>query len=1311
MNPIAQYPVFEENQVLTAKNLNDVVEFLNSQDLSSRRNLIGIGIVCGMHISSDLSTKVSISKGCGLTSMGHLIVVPDMDLPWYRDYTDAAEPPYDKFRKSKKKQYSLWELLTDEEVELVKEPDDIHKLNSSGAPGLHDKAVLVYLEIFDKDPDNCIAEDCDQMAISRRYNLRKLLIKKDDLLEIINKTLFGDESSEYLTPEELYETAHPSCALPAIATHRLNKDLSDLSSLNLAQINSWKKLRDAYTGVIEADAIPISKALYMSYEAYKRELSGQYPHGHPFPDFNKSEADENPLMELLSAEVAKQHDGLNIQYAYDFLDDLRRAYTEFSEVATEYAGQCVPDPDEFPLHLMLGLLNPDNEQENKAFRHHWQPSPAVSDGRDLLEEMRVLHFKMYVMVKHFQLRNFSSHGHIRITPGYFSGEAFSKHTAAHYYMREEEPEKLVTHFWNYKLKKQCKEDTVLSYFPQLYSTKDFVRNPLQYSLRDYDYFRIEGHIGQEYKGVKELLEEKVVQHNLPFDILGIKLGSDQLDVEVPDHCFEDLQAIYKVNRDEYLACILAIYNPIKGFVDSILALDEEKRKALLATSLPDGLQVSFIDTYGDLFLILQLYAFFLKNTIDLLPESIRDFDLVKFEPENYKVLAFSLIMSIVLEFLTNNLSNFGSFTALTVLKTFFDRLIDDCTGAKFKSIYELYQERLLKTQFGRLFPGYVKGSPGMEHIAGVKEGGTFILVYDEMPEFQVFIPPVQIPGFIPLDPCFEDERAQSMQLQILQYAYVMHSAPDLYMQYQPFIDPEAGVSGEELKKKVEDGQKVDGGGTYLHMNFDASLYQTQVNHLPPRYQTTAGLLQALFPGIGKDESRKQKVYRVVADFAVPYRCCKDCLKAEKPEPPPDMSIAIVDGITQFCHKDGKDYRLIVEPAVEEGVVSSTSGGVSQDDDGTWRFRPAKVDWKQEEITLTYTIGEDQVEMTVMVYNPIAKAVAKVDYERQTITLENHSENADEYTWEIPELEYTHTTTKLEPLTFKFSQVTVEKITPSLTARRKDLCGDTHTLAPIVIQQAQDPFIDLEKTEGRDDYLYFFGDNKMYPFTLLPPGGKFEGKEGSFIKEGDKYFFKPSIVKEGDYTFSYMETAKLTATVVYYRLLANDGSIKGVVVAGENEAGISKLRGTGYESDKTISAYHTKLADNLKTDEEARKKFYSGGMNRAISLTYSRSVNESLQALDEAMERGDKWSVKYLTKTYIGTLEQLAVVLESTGSTISLSSGIIKIPASAFRNLKKLKDDGININPDGELKAMLKRIDQLYLRKEIKAKYSDLEKLI
>src|SRR5260221_9815631 len=95
------FPVFEANQVLTSGHLNDVFSYLDEQTRLTRSKLVGIGIVCGLDIKLEIGggTAIHLSKGCGVTSEGYLIVEPaDVSLVSYRaNYLIPADPDYSPF--------------------------------------------------------------------------------------------------------------------------------------------------------------------------------------------------------------------------------------------------------------------------------------------------------------------------------------------------------------------------------------------------------------------------------------------------------------------------------------------------------------------------------------------------------------------------------------------------------------------------------------------------------------------------------------------------------------------------------------------------------------------------------------------------------------------------------------------------------------------------------------------------------------------------------------------------------------------------------------------------------------------------------------------------------------------------------------------------------------------------------------------------------------------------------------------------------------------------------------------------------------
>lgn len=106
------YPVFEPNQLLTSNHLNQLRNYLDTQDRLSRVKLIGIGILCGLDVTFE-TNRIKISKGTGITSEGFLINLEEESFSRCStvNYTDSqAYPP---FLTSESTPIPIWELVSD----------------------------------------------------------------------------------------------------------------------------------------------------------------------------------------------------------------------------------------------------------------------------------------------------------------------------------------------------------------------------------------------------------------------------------------------------------------------------------------------------------------------------------------------------------------------------------------------------------------------------------------------------------------------------------------------------------------------------------------------------------------------------------------------------------------------------------------------------------------------------------------------------------------------------------------------------------------------------------------------------------------------------------------------------------------------------------------------------------------------------------------------------------------------------------------------------------------------------------------------
>lgn len=499
------YPFFEANQVLMNTHLNQQFNYLDEQERLTRANLIGIGIVCGLDISLDNSATpatIFLSKGCGITSEGYLIMEPnDLELVSYREYVlpDEVSPSYSAFNyddNGTSTQYQLWELLA------AGEPGNPDLLASS--PGfLDDKAVVLFLELKKADLRNCSANNCDDKGAEVTATVRKLLISINDLDKIIlaAKAL---ESGSVL--------ADPKATLAArLGLKDLKLPRYDVPNTNLV---TSKNVLEGFLKALQENGFAkmAAEAITEAYNVFKPIL----PETTAFePAFsNKFGFLDNPLAAIAAADVRF------LQYYYDFFDDLIRAYDEFRWQGLEVLCACCPHEDLFPRHLMLGSFIPDAA----SHRHLFSASPAVNPCEALNKELLLLFQRMTAMIASFSNTPISE-TEIRMTPSKLADGPLSGKAIPYYYLQNTTPP--LFQVWSPEKNRRNRANQNHGYRSGQYTppAPDFISNALNYDLEPYNFLRIEGHLGKNYLPVLQQLQALKTQYRLPIELVSLRTGN------------------------------------------------------------------------------------------------------------------------------------------------------------------------------------------------------------------------------------------------------------------------------------------------------------------------------------------------------------------------------------------------------------------------------------------------------------------------------------------------------------------------------------------------------------------------------------------------------------------------------------------------------------------------------------------------------------------------------------------------------------------------------------------------------------------
>ncbi|GAB3899948.1 hypothetical protein GCM10028803_21970 [Larkinella knui] len=492
MESTLQYPVFEADQVLTNRHLNELFTYLDDQSRFTRTHLVGIGIVCGLNLTYNGSDQLTISAGCGVTSLGYLVQFEGINAKHCR-VVDQLPVEFAGFNKGYSR-LSGWELVEAAQTDTL----PLSKIFLDD----HEKIVMLLFEADQNDLRNCDTTDCSDKGQQVKFRVRPLLVNRREV-----ETFFADQLKAGL--EERF-------SLNDLHLKRFNVPFSTLQS-------AADVLTAFRNQILDLDSVPI--AIEKLYTLFK-------------PFLNDSIA---PELTKIKAYREAHQDTFRIQYVVDLVDDLIRAYHELRDKAQECLTVCRPDETLFPYHLLLGkaTVSTDDGEQNPAlleyrpFRTYFLPSPANTGRQPWRSELRMLFTRLTLMVSQFTVpeppdvtANKDAALAIKVTPSSLGTRPLSERAIPYYYLPQKAGEHYVLHrYWNYQKSRAYRADTNLSYQAERYTAVPAVIKPLEVDIEPYNFFRIEGHIGLPYQTVLARLARLRKDNRLPFDLIALRAGT------------------------------------------------------------------------------------------------------------------------------------------------------------------------------------------------------------------------------------------------------------------------------------------------------------------------------------------------------------------------------------------------------------------------------------------------------------------------------------------------------------------------------------------------------------------------------------------------------------------------------------------------------------------------------------------------------------------------------------------------------------------------------------------------------------------
>lgn len=522
-----EYSRFVKDQILTEVQLNEIIDFFEDQNRLTRTSLIGVGIVCGLKVKSTVQ-EVQLSAGVAVTTDGDLIRLENTTYTWFTEYKAPEECRYDPFyyqTGGSEKMVTLLELLTSEQRdELVKNTNakvfTIGELNTR----IPNWVGLLYLEYYSRKPEKCTPTHCDNLGSRQVARPRIMAVSRPDMDRIIRKEA-GETMGDSIWTK--YHEAETELAkMPVIAARRV--------ILNNTVTLSASTLAGAYCSTVKKGSEELCTAIAQLYRTFRFVLDKE--------GALKAEDAVKSLKITLTEKVTQ----LPYQYVYDFYKDIITAYNELRELLCKVALECLPDLYAFPKHIMLGAANYKGKAAVQPYRHRFYPSPAVSERREQICQAITLMNHMIAMISTFNPNTVEDSA---FTPSKDYDQPLGNRAIPFYY----QPFSKITPEWNHKLKLQGRENLNLSFGNKTGG------DPLDSNIDGYNFFRVEGHMGKDYKTALAQITKIRDEKGIPVDVVAVRLGDVKLsDINLDDYAcqFEDLNTMLRAFQAE-MKCLIA----------------------------------------------------------------------------------------------------------------------------------------------------------------------------------------------------------------------------------------------------------------------------------------------------------------------------------------------------------------------------------------------------------------------------------------------------------------------------------------------------------------------------------------------------------------------------------------------------------------------------------------------------------------------------------------------------------------------------------------------------------------------------------
>ncbi len=742
----SRFTIFENDQVLTADQLNDLFNYLDVQTRLTRTRGIGIGIICGLEIGMLENSHIVVSKGTAITTDGDLLHIDsDMEFDMYEIFEDVnAKYPY--LRMDNSQVVTMYELRNSSSANAASPL--LSGFEQATASVLKDHIGVLYLEDYKNDPDVCTGTDCDNKGAESMKDLKVLLIHKNNM-----KSLLG--------------------SIPVVNRNYFSLEDIAVPRVNIrTTVDTYAELSAAFNDslVVKED---IKNKLLKAWQICRLMLDDEFAGVDPTVAWNS-----------LLDEHFKIGNTIYGQYVYDFARDLSYAYNELRETLFGDNMMCCPDVELFPKHVLMGLVKTasishtvdsppsadslflTNIRLNAAnpglssvlrfdigslirrfhpihidteYRHHFYESPVLNNKDENVRQTRFCFVRINAMIRNFKVPTSeelqSLDQGLKITPSHFEDKTLGERSIPFYYKFDSNLP--VNLYWNFKANIRKMETRLLSYFSNKYSNNPVNVTPLLFNMLPYSFFRIEGHIGFKYKDVEAKLNKMIVENNLPINVMSVQIENNKATIPRKDWYFPELHLYEHFVRNSFmdqLDQVEVVHNSLKD------SLDEKIRTSTNAVDIATyQLKKNNIDD--------------VTNSYSIAKKAVVEHPLITRaganEALNFKTDVENLINK------TNEIKRQTKEFAFSNTAMPHDFVINTDITRKTDLFADFTNQKVDQKLADYILSNYIQKNPGLEHAGGVLRGGTFVLIYrseDEVVVTDFMLPYASIDKDIVKDP-------------------------------------------------------------------------------------------------------------------------------------------------------------------------------------------------------------------------------------------------------------------------------------------------------------------------------------------------------------------------------------------------------------------------------------------------------------------------------------------------------------------------------------------------------------------------------